>query len=711
MHTTYTGPNEQALLPNAKVTANESTVIRNGTSKAEWIIYTLCITGCFFLTGFGHWFRTYRKRRSFKVRTINEKAVSEPLTPFMGDDTEVDKKLLTCVTTGSNVTPQLSNNETINFVVHQERQSNTDCIEDDEAGYLDLYFAMKEDVNHQVKIMHCERKAFQEYCQEESHACEISVTVHERQSNTACNEDDEAGYFDLYFAMKEDVNHQEVETYALRKGSLSSSSFNSNVVNQDKTEFHKPLQENCQEDSHACEVSFPVHQCIKRSSLSEEDDASNKYSNVYQLLQKDRQLNSLANGNRLSPDSNTVHDKTLQTTIPSTYRTGNLQDCTNKYAESEKIIDACGSFEFNKDKSISEEKVEDTLIGTTSKMWNTEPVLLQNETISTKETTVLKSGTSISEWIILTLCITGCFILTGFGYLIRTYRKRLSFKLRNTNEGAILEPLEPSPYIGVYDEINENPLTLDTTDLNLTSQESHYETIDLVSQERLYITTTPEHGDTGYLDPYFAFEEDENHQLEDRISQKENFSTTSNSSNSDVVDQDDTAENNLYQPLQGNWQGDSHGYDVPVMVHKCFKNSAEFDKNDTSNSYYNVYKPLPKDWDLKSPTYENQKSPVTKAGTDERLLVDDSSSVFKTDNLHDYINMNADSNISINNCDEIESCKPFDQDKLETIEQKSFCCDFDFKVESKNSCLNNICCSQEDDNSHSYDYDDAKSCI
>ncbi|VDI55688.1 Hypothetical predicted protein [Mytilus galloprovincialis] len=282
-------------------------------------------------------------------------------------------------------------------------------------------------------------------------------------------------------------------------------------------------------------------------------------------------------------------------------------------------------------------------------------------------------GTSISGWIIVTLCIAGCIILTGLGYLIRTYRQRLSVKSRIKNEGSILEPLGPAPYIGVYDEIDENPLTFDTADSNVTPQEPHYETVDCVSQERLSITSSTEHDDTGYLDPYFALE-DESDKLQDRTSQTECSST--NSSNSDVVDQDIIAYKNIYQPLQENWQDNSHGYDIPVMVHEGFECSAGFDENTTSNSYYNVYKPLQKDMDITNPTYENQKSPETKAGNDKGFYGDACSSKITTGNLHDYINMQAESKISINNCDEMESCKPFDEDNVKKIDQQSFSGDF-----------------------------------
>lgn len=110
---------------------------------------------------------------------------------------------------------------------------------------------------------------------------------------------------------------------------------------------------------------------------------------------------------------------------------------------------------------------------------------------------------------ILTVCIISCFILTSFSCLVRTYIKQLSFKSRIIDEEVVLELLEPSPNSVVYDEIDENQLSSDTVALNITAQESHYEPFYLVCQESISITSISEHGDAGYLDPYFAIEEDE----------------------------------------------------------------------------------------------------------------------------------------------------------------------------------------------------------
>ncbi|CAC5373429.1 unnamed protein product [Mytilus coruscus] len=277
-------------------------------------------------------------------------------------------------------------------------------------------------------------------------------------------------------------------------------------------------------------------------------------------------------------------------------------------------------------------------------------------------------------------------------------RRRQSSKVRITNEEVILEPVEPSPYIGIYDEVDQNESIFNTTDLNVLSQEPHYETIDVVPQEILSITTRSGHGDTGYLDPYVAME-DGIQQLKD-----ERESTSTNSSSSNVMGQDKTAYHNLYQSLQDNWQDDTHGYEVTVTVHQCNESSSGLNRDTTSNAYSNVCQPRQKDCCMKSHTYENQES--LKAVNDKRLHAA-CPSVYIPDNLHGYINTYAESDEIIDSCNGIEHCKLFDKDKSKTIEQKSG--DFDFRKESINEC--NTSYSQNDHTNMLNPYDDAKSCI
>ncbi|CAC5373670.1 unnamed protein product [Mytilus coruscus] len=241
---------------------------------------------CFILTALCHLFRTYRNRHALSFEVVNEEVILKPLELTLYNDDiydEVDENSLTFVTTGSNIPSQASQNEIINFVFNERHFSTTDN-GNDEVGYLDLYFAMKEDKNRQVEV---------------------------RSSQTE---------------------------------RLSTSSSNSDVVVQQNMEYPKPyipLQQYCQDDSHSC---------------IDDDATSNIYSNGCIPLQKDRQINSQSNESHLSSDSMIVHETTLPFIIPSAFRTCYLQHCINKYAESEKTIDACGAIDSYEDKSIKNEK-------------------------------------------------------------------------------------------------------------------------------------------------------------------------------------------------------------------------------------------------------------------------------------------------------------------------------------------------------------------
>ncbi|XP_052071061.1 uncharacterized protein LOC127709498 [Mytilus californianus] len=321
------GTIEPVSPPNDRATAKEATVIRNGTSNTEWIIYTLCITGFFVLTVLYHLFRKYRKRHALDFRVVNEKVISKPLelTSYIDDIyDEVDENPLTFFTMGSNNTSQASRIDDI-----------YDEVDENPLAFV----TMGSNVTSQA-----------------SHNETINFVFDDKQSNIAGNEHEEAGYFDLYFGMKEGADEQQ-ENRALQKESISTSSSNSNVVGQNNTEYPKPyipLQEYFQEESHACEIAVMVHQCIERSSGSDKDAKMNIYSNVNIPLQKDRQMNSQANENQLSHNSKTVHDTTLQTALPSVYRTGYFKDHINKYIyyASDNNIANCGEIESFKDKTF-----------------------------------------------------------------------------------------------------------------------------------------------------------------------------------------------------------------------------------------------------------------------------------------------------------------------------------------------------------------------
>lgn len=260
----------------------------SGSLNDEWVIYTLCITGLTLLTCFVHLTLASIKRRSCKEVIVNEKVVSK-----LGDFNVVDETPIPIVTTGSNATSHDSHGENINFNCH-EKQSCTTGIEDDEVGYFDLYFVLKEGPNDQVK------------------------------EQTSQNE------------------------------RLSTSSFYANVVGQDKTEYHKTYMspnEYCIDDIYACDVAVTVHKGMERSSRPDEDAKYNMYSKVNKTLQTDWTINSPANESHLSSESQPVY----KTTLLEVFRTY-LQDCTYKYASLEKTIDDCGAIKPNDENSFIKEK-------------------------------------------------------------------------------------------------------------------------------------------------------------------------------------------------------------------------------------------------------------------------------------------------------------------------------------------------------------------
>lgn len=87
----------------------------------------------------------------------------------------------------------------------------------------------------------------------------------------------------------------------------------------------------------------------------------------------------------------------------------------------------------------------------------------------------------------MTISSISCCLLTGAGCFIYIYRKQQVLKLRIRNEGVILKPTQ---YIGVYNEVDENPLTFAITDFNVTAQEPHYETIESGSLEKISMITS-----------------------------------------------------------------------------------------------------------------------------------------------------------------------------------------------------------------------------
>ncbi|VDI35743.1 Hypothetical predicted protein [Mytilus galloprovincialis] len=137
---------------------------------------------------------------------------------------------------------------------------------------------------------------------------------------------------------------------------------------------------------------------------------------------------------------------------------------------------------------------------------STVSVKFLNETVTGKQTNTLKDRSSTKEWIMYTLCISGLTALTVVVHLLHKKRKQRSLKL-NINEEVVLESFQPTPCIGIYSEVDENPLIFDTTELNVASQASFRKSVNFISQGRQSIITEIEdEKSTGYLDVYFDME-------------------------------------------------------------------------------------------------------------------------------------------------------------------------------------------------------------
>ncbi|CAG2225395.1 unnamed protein product [Mytilus edulis] len=165
----------------------------------------------------------------------------------------------------------------------------------------------------------------------------------------------------------------------------------------------------------------------------------------------------------------------------------------------------------------------------------------------------------------------------------------------------IVEP----PYIEIYDEIDEHLMGEDIRDtavkqtlrnLNANVPKAHTDK-----------TTRSQDDTSSYLDPCFAEDEAEN-----KSSSME--SSSSNYSNSALVNQDHTGYLNPYQPLRER-QLISDGYEVTVHVHKNSESSSGSESTEEMSSSYkysHVYQQLQKDQSSNKHEYEK----ATKTSTE-----------------------------------------------------------------------------------------------
>ncbi|XP_052075376.1 uncharacterized protein LOC127712806 [Mytilus californianus] len=270
-------------LPTEAIIIEETTIKSCGPPTKDWLLYTLGTAGFIILTVLSHLLRSYSKRKS---RLKNEEEVLESTTtsPYTGVYHEIDENVLTDVTLGVCLTSQSSNNEAVYFVP-QERTSITTITEHIDTDYLDPVFAAEDEGD----------KSNDQMCKKES----IST----------CSSDSDA----IVSTSNENINPSK-------------------------------FKENRHEHLHRYNVPVTVHPCIESSSGTDEDATDDKYSHVYQSLQKDSQIKN-NDYEKLRTTESMIHvivnDATLQPVTQSIHGTKEFPHCINKHAGSDKTINSC----------------------------------------------------------------------------------------------------------------------------------------------------------------------------------------------------------------------------------------------------------------------------------------------------------------------------------------------------------------------------------
>lgn len=264
-----------------------------------------------------------------------------------------------------------------------------------------------------------------------------------------------------------------------------------------------------------------------------------------------------------------------------------------------------------------------------------------------------------------TLCISGLTALTVVVHLLHKKRKQRSLKLK-INEEVVLESFQPTPCIGIYSEVDENPLIFDTTELNVASQASFRKSVNFISQGRQSIITEIEdEKSTGYLDVYFDMENDTS-KVDGQIVHTESLSNIS--FNSDFGTQDNAEYCKPYTIPQNSCQENSNACEVIVTVHQCSENSSPLEKKATSNIYPDMFQPIQTDKQIQRQANKNLlSSKITTVN--EPALQEANPSVYKTCNLQDCTNKFVKSEKTIDSVCVIDSNedKSLDVEKSKTL--------------------------------------------
>ncbi|CAG2225387.1 unnamed protein product [Mytilus edulis] len=209
------------------------------------------------------------------------------------------------------------------------------------------------------------------------------------------------------------------------------------------------------------------------------------------------------------------------------------------------------------------------------------------------------------EWIIYTLCVVGFLILIALSHFVRSYRKRLSKTIRREDRREDIEIRQErvdQPYPEIYDEIDENLIGVDNSNPLVIPELLSRRAI--TNDVRTMKINTDQEDSSGYLDPVFSINE-----TESQSSLKE--SSSSHSSNVDLVIPDYTGYLNPYQPLLKTEQKISDGYEVAIHVHQNSERSSgsvSSEDGSCAYKYSHVYQQLKQDQSANTHVYE--KAPI-----------------------------------------------------------------------------------------------------
>ncbi|VDI70365.1 Hypothetical predicted protein [Mytilus galloprovincialis] len=224
--------------------------------------------------------------------------------------------------------------------------------------------------------------------------------------------------------------------------------------------------------------------------------------------------------------------------------------------------------------------------------------MIENGT-TTKDSTNMKNGPYLQEWLIYTLCIGGFVLIIVLSHFLRSYRRLpSSTKADETEKNDTRHDAVQSPYIrntAIYDEIDEYMLEDDRGESTTVQNLKRIHSNDNINDNQSDNTIIKQEESSSYLEPVFVEKENET-----RNSFKE--SSLGLSSNTYCT----TPVRTRFYNRNEFRQESADGYEVPVHVHKYESSSAAMSREEESlsNPCYNVYQQLLGDQNTNNNAYE-----------------------------------------------------------------------------------------------------------